>query len=241
MDFFTSNRFDILLGVVIALCTAVAEFLEAQYSQEEKREFARTLNQRWFQRENLRSPVSVFQAVFDSADTLLSKFFGSKIFTIRSIYLSFIASTSFTIVNIGLLYFIIPQKNYHYLTSYLYNGPVSLLIFLIFFLSSGFTAIISVIQTRFFLNIFRIFPTGAKFAALAYCDMVLTTTIFIFLFLPAVSLAIFLADSKLIKAVPIEVLLYDIEPYPDDEGTPSMYVSFLSKYVEGSTAIFISV
>jgi hypothetical protein len=82
MDFFTSNRFDILLGVVIALCAVVAEFLEAQYSQEEKREFARTLNQRWSQREEIRSPVSVFKAVFDSADFLLSKLFGSKIFTI---------------------------------------------------------------------------------------------------------------------------------------------------------------
>jgi hypothetical protein len=128
MEFFTSNRFAILLGVVIALCSVVAEFLEAQYSQEEKQEFARTLNQRWFQHEKIPSSVSVFKAAFDSADILLSKFFGSKIFTIRSIYLSFVASTFFTIVNIGLIYFTVPQKNYQYLN--FYNWPLSLLIFL---------------------------------------------------------------------------------------------------------------
>jgi hypothetical protein len=128
MDFFTSNRFDILLGVVIALCTALAEFLEAQYSQEEKREFARTLNQRWFEREGVRSPPSVFKAVFDSADSLLSKVFGSKILSVRSIYLSFFATILFTIVNIGLGFLIFPQTKYLYIN--IYSGPLSFMIFL---------------------------------------------------------------------------------------------------------------
>ena len=134
MDFFTSNRFDILLGVVIALCSVLAEFLEAQYSPEEKREFARTLNRRWFEREGIRSPISIFKAVFDNADSLLSKVFGSKILSLRSISLAFFATGLFASISIAIWFLIFPHQK---CCTYIYSDSLSLLIFLYIFYLVG--------------------------------------------------------------------------------------------------------
>jgi hypothetical protein len=217
---------------VLTLFTTIGRFLEDARSEEQKREFVRKLNIRL--RQNGQSSADgVFKIVFDYMDSLRSRIFGLKLFSMRSILVSFAITTFFLTINIMVWRWILPQEQ-GILTT-LFNSSLSILVFFVIFFFSLFANFLSIVQTRFFLEIFRTYPTGGRFIILVYCNIIPIFTIFILTLTPAIVLSLFIVDREFHKIIPLQVGFGKKTTYPYQSSVDQNEISFRLMYVENDT------
>lgn len=193
-------------SLLISLFTplyGIAQYLEMKLPDEEKKEFVRKLNFRLFDRNIPSSTDGVFKVVFDSMDSLFSKIFGSKFFSVRYVLSSFLITIFFLVINLIVWISLLPPDRNPIST--LFGNISSVSVVLLLTLFTLLAGLASIVQTRFFLTIFRIHPTGGKFITLVYCDLVLTATLFVLICSPALALSMFIVDQGFDKAIPLSV------------------------------------
>lgn len=102
-----------------------------------------------------------------------------------------------------------------------YRSTIPFFIITIF---SLITDVLSIAQTRLFLRIFELYPTGISFLLLAYSDAVLQITVFIFVFSLGIAFSLLFIDATLYKDIPVLLEWRHPNPrlYPASRHDPTL-------------------